>query len=164
MKKSQGFMANQNGKCCEQSLIPTFEKNGYTVVLNSFYEKNKDDFKKVDKLVLREVPFTSIYNHPGRTEFVIVNGDRKVRIEVKSQHFKGSVDEKMPYVYMNAVEAFPEKEVVILLEGNGMKKGAVDFLKNCVKNNYLDYKGKGKTIHVFDLAEFVNWFNHEYAA
>jgi hypothetical protein len=42
-----------------------------------------------------------------------------VRIECKWQQSAGSVDEKLPYLYLNAIESMPEDHVIIVYGGGG---------------------------------------------
>ncbi len=51
-------------------------------------------------------------------------GGRKYLIETKRQSVAGSVDEKLPYVFLNARENYPEFDFVLVLDGNGWKPGA----------------------------------------
>jgi SepF-like predicted cell division protein (DUF552 family) len=56
----------------------------------------------------------------------------KTRIECKWQQTAGSVDEKLPYLYLNTIEAMPEDQIMIIIDGAGWKKGAVDWLRRAV--------------------------------
>ena len=57
----------------------------------------------IPDLLVRRVPYQSIYGHRGVTEFLAVSASRglAVRIECKWQQSQGSVDEKFPYLYLN---------------------------------------------------------------
>ena len=120
----------------------------------------KNQEKYVGKpLLLKHVPYTSIYGHPAVSEFVAVEpSGTRTRIECKWQQSSGSVDEKFPYVYLNALEAVPEEHVIILVDGGGAKPNAVAWLKNAAKNG-LYKTNKNKNIEVMSLAEFTAWAN-----
>ena len=86
--------------------------------------------------------------------------DCEIRIECKWQQSNGSVDEKFPYLYLNCIEAMPEKEIVIIVDGDGAKAGAITWLQETVKSKkYTSDSNNDKTIHVFSLAEFIKWAN-----
>jgi hypothetical protein len=63
---------------------------------------------------VRNVPYTSLYGCESRSEFVAVDRLRHVRIESRWHETAGAVDEKFPYLVLNAVEGMPENEVLIL--------------------------------------------------
>lgn len=158
MKNEQGAIANKNGKKLESDLTELFEENNFPVIKYSIYKKTPEKFKGINDYILNNVPYTTIYGHRGYTEFVLVTGDRRARIEVKSQNSAGSVDEKIPYVLENMIEAYPEKEAILITEGKGFKSGHRSYLKQKIEGNFLDYKGKGKTLYAFNLAEFIPFF------
>jgi hypothetical protein len=151
-KITQGAMANKNGRTVENMMIPLFEASGFKVVKHKEINSNIGD-----RYVIKNAPYTSIYNHKAKTEFVIVNGERRIRIESKYQSVAGSVDEKFPYMMYNAIYTYPEKEVIFVIDGGGCKVGAKEWLQNQIKS----YSGE-KIIKLMDLKEFVNWFNHEF--
>ncbi|WP_417022461.1 PD-(D/E)XK nuclease superfamily protein, partial [Bilophila wadsworthia] len=97
----------------------------------------------------------SIYGHRGVTEFLAVSASRglAIRIECKWQQSQGSVDEKFPYLYLNCIQAMPEREIILLIDGNGYKPGALAWLKQAVASQ------DAKLIHVFNLVEFLVWAN-----
>ncbi len=162
---SQGAKANKTGSICEGILIPLFVKNGYTVIKFCEFEKNRNykrkpnKYKDVKKLVLKNAPYKSIYNHKGFTEFLIINKekDRTIRLEVKYQQSSGSVDEKYPYVWLNCVYSFQENEIIILIVGTGAKEGAVRWLKAQAEEKWL--LDKNKTVSIMNIDEFIEFFN-----
>ena len=99
-----------------------------------------------------------MYHHDGNTEFLLKSKkfDCEIRIECKWQQSNGSVDEKFPYLYLNCIEAMPEKEIVIIVDGGGAKVGAITWLQETVKSKkYTSDYNNDKIIHVFSLAEFI---------
>jgi hypothetical protein len=162
-KKSQGAMANANGKVFEKMMIPVFEDNQFVVLSESAYLSNPSKYSTIDRYVLKNVKYTTIYEHEGKTEFVIVAGNRRIRVEAKYQSAAGSVDEKYPYMLLNGIYQYPEKEIIFVVDGKGYKPGAHKWLKEHIENNWLDYKNKyGKDIKLMNISEFMNWFNHEF--
>jgi hypothetical protein len=124
------------------------------------WEKNPERYGS--ELLLKNVPFETIYGHKGNTEFLLISKkyNLRIRIECKWQQTAGSVDEKLPYLYLNTIEAMPEKDVMILIDGEGFKAGAKTWLRKAVKDKlYTTDKNKDTNIMVFSLAEFFTWAN-----
>lgn len=42
------------------------------------------------------------------------------------------------------------------------KPGSREWLKTQISSNWLNFKSSGKKIRLMYIAEFVNWFNHEF--
>lgn len=160
MTISQGARANQNGKVFEEMMIPLFRANGFAVLTESELKKRGTD---TDRYVVKNARYETIYNEHGRTEFVIRDKDRQIRVEAKFQASAGSVDEKFPYMLLNGIEKYPETEIVFVVDGGGYKQGARQWLEDRIAENWLDYKQKGKNIKLMTITEFVNWFNHEFS-
>lgn len=122
----------------------------------------KEKRKLWGRLLLENVPFVTVYEHKGNTEFLLISKkyNLRIRIECKWQQSAGSVDEKLPYLYLNTIEAMPEKSIMILIDGGGWKTGAIKWLKDAVKQNKYTIKAnKDKQILVFNLADFFTWTN-----
>jgi len=160
MSTTQGSIANRQGKILERTVIPTFENYGFEVMLFSKWDKNPQNYGS--EFLLRNVPYKTIYGHPGRTEFLARSArlGLNTRIECKWQQSSGSVDEKLPYLYLNCLEAMPENEIIIVIDGGGMKPGALEWLLQAVEGQkYLGENAQQKSIQVFSISEFVSWAN-----
>lgn len=163
---TQGAQANLNGKVFEEMMIPIFKANGFEIFNESQLNKDKklqEHLSSIDKYVIKNASYITIYNEGGRTEFLIIYKERKIRVEAKYQASPGSVDEKYPYMLLNGIYKYPEKEVIFVVDGGGYKIGALTWLREQINNNWLDYKQKGKDIKLMSIVEFVNWFNHEFS-
>lgn len=163
---TQGAQANLNGKVFEEMMIPIFKANGFEIFNESQLNKDKklqEHLSSIDKYVIKNASYITIYNEGGRTEFLIIYKERKIRVEAKYQASPGSVDEKYPYMLLNGIYKYPEKEVIFVVDGGGYKIGALAWLREQINNNWLDYKQKGKNIKLMSIVEFVNWFNHEFS-
>ena len=117
------------------------------------------------ELLLENVPFKTIYGHRGHTEFLLISEKYglRTRIECKWQQVSGSVDEKLPYLYLNAIEAMPEKSIMILIDGPGWKAGAIKWLKDAIRNTaYMNNEKNKKDILVLSLSEFFAWANNTF--
>ena len=143
-----GAIANRQGNILEQQVRQAFASHGFREVAFAEYEKLASGSTlpgvPVPDLLVRRV-----------TEFLAVSASRglAIRIECKWQQSQGSVDEKFPYLYLNCIQAMPEREIILLIDGNGYKPGALAWLKQAVASQ------DAKLIHVFNLVEFLVWAN-----
>ncbi len=155
---------NKTGKLLEETVTTTFKKKGFEVVPYNKWKNHPEKYGK--EVLLINVPYKTIYNHPGRTEFLLISEkyNLKIRIECKWQQSSGSVDEKLPYLYLNVIETMPEDEIIILIDGDGWKAGAIRWLKEAVmgKKYTTNPVQRKKKIHVFSLKEFLTWANDKF--
>lgn len=160
---SQGAKANLNGKIFEEICTPIFRNHGFEVLSHVEFNKREKANTLPSKYVIKDAPFITIYGHKGKTEFLIVLEDehRKIRVENKYQAKAGSVDEKYPYTLLNAIQAYPEKEIIIIIDGGGYKAGARQWVVDRVKENWMDF-APDKDIKVMSIIEFTNWFNDNF--
>lgn len=177
----QGTLANKSGKTAESILLPLFNAYDYYITKYSNIIK-RPDLLNTNKIILENAPFKSIYNHDGKTEYLLINKlkNRKIRIEVKNQQQSGSVDEKLPNLFLNTIFSYPENEIILILDGNGWKNGAIAWIKNAVNeySNNFDLYVKSlkelsfmlankhinvtkKIIHVMNFSEFLAYFSTE---
>lgn len=155
-----GRSASRNGRQLETLVVSTFQLKGFPVV--PYRKWAPSPGKYGSEVLVRNVPYTTIYRLPGKTEFVLHSGryPHPVRIECKWQQENGSVDEKFPYVYLNAL-AMPEPEILLLIDGGGAKPGAINWLKaKAMENNRARFRLK--VINVLNLSEFVAWANRTF--
>ncbi|MDA8168719.1 MAG: hypothetical protein M0Z59_03345 [Nitrospiraceae bacterium] len=159
IEKNKGSQANVSGKLLERTVKEVFLSKGFQLVPYSEWKKNPEKFG--NELLLTRIPFVTIYKHPGHTEFLAVSQkyNFKIRIECKWQQAAGSVDEKLPYLYLNCIEAMPEEKIIIIIDGGGPKRGSIEWLKNSAKQNRYNKTGIPKDILVFSLTEFMAWSN-----
>jgi len=138
---NQGTKANQTGHRLEdkvEKLITT-----QLDVVSRKYSQTKDR----TNVLLKHVPYTNIYGSTRcRSEFLLCYKSRRIRIECKYQQSAGSVDEKLPYLFMNFTQSIPETEAIIVIEGNGFKIGAKEWLRK---------KCAGTKVSVMSLDEFT---------
>ncbi len=155
-----GAIANRQGNILEQQVRQAFVSHGFREVSFAEY-RNLISLERLPlgvpfpDLLVRRVPYLSIYGHRGVTEFLAYSESRglNIRIECKWQQSQGSVDEKFPYLYLNCIHAMPESEIILLIDGNGYKPGALNWLKQAAASQPV------KQIHVFNLVEFLIWTN-----
>lgn len=159
----KGTKGNITGNQLEVAVQTVLSGKGF--VIENFRKWSSNPAKYGDELLLMNVPFETIYKHKGNTEFLLLSQkyNLKIRIECKWQQVAGSVDEKLPYLYLNTIEAMPEKEIMILIDGDGWKEGAIEWLKSAVLNRKYTTKGNDdKNIKVFSLKEFFTWANNTF--
>ena len=136
----QGTKANKNGISLENLVEDCVVE--YLCVPSERYSQT--DLR--EDILLKGVPYTNIYgSNRCRSEFVLCLEGREIRIECKAQHSAGSVDEKLPYLYMNFTQTIEEDEAIIVIEGDGFKKGAKEWLRSMCK---------GTKVRVMSFAEF----------
>lgn len=158
MKK--GRKTNITGTQLEKAVQTVLLEKGFEIEMYRKWKKNPEKYG--EELLLKNVPFETIYGHHGNTEFLLISKkyDLKIRIECKWQQSAGSVDEKLPYLYLNSIEAMPENNIMILIDGDGFKAGAKKWLINAVESRlYTTESNENKEIKVFSLAEFFIWAN-----
>jgi len=156
----KGTKSNVTGNQLEVAVKTVLQGKGFEIINYRIWEKNKENYG--NELLLENVPFTTIYEHKGNTEFLLKSKKYglEIRIECKWQQVAGSVDEKLPYVYLNAIEAMPESTIMILIDGDGWKQGAIKWLKDAVEQKkYTTEELRNKKIMVFNLKEFFTWAN-----
>lgn len=156
----KGTKSNVTGNQLEQAVKTVLTGKGFELVNYRIWDKNKEHFG--EELLLENVPFITVYGHKGNTEFLLISKkyNLRIRIECKWQQVAGSVDEKLPYLYLNTIEAMPEKSILILIDGEGWKDGAIKWLKDAVKEKkYTTDENRNKEILVFSLTEFFTWAN-----
>ena len=157
---AKGRSANITGNQLEVAVQTVLLNKGFEIEMYRKWEKESENYGK--ELLLKNVPFETIYGHKGNTEFLLISEKYhlRIRIECKWQQSAGSVDEKLPYLYLNTIEAMPEKDIIILIDGDGFKKGAKTWLRNAVKEKlYTDETNNDTNVMVFSLAEFFTWAN-----
>lgn len=156
----KGTKSNVSGNQLEEAVRSVLTKKGFAHIKYREWKKNPDNYGK--ELLLENVPFTTVYEHKGNTEFLLISEkyNLRIRIECKWQQVSGSVDEKLPYLYLNTIEAMPEKSIMILIDGSGWKAGAIKWLKDAINNKkYTNDENRDKEIFVFNLTEFFTWAN-----
>lgn len=159
--RTQGNQANQTGNVLEQTIASTFASKGFEVLMYREWIKHPDAHSS--DLLLKNVPYDTIYGHKGNTEFLLKSErlDLEVRIECKWQQVAGSVDEKFPYLYLNCIETMSENEIILIVDGGGYKAGALAWLKAAVQERRYQ-TDPAKEIRVFSLVEFLTWANKNF--
>ena len=57
----------------------------------------------------------------------------------------------------------PENTIIIIIDGQGWKQGAIKWLKDAVAlKKYSNETNSSKQIHVLNLTEFFTWANNTF--
>ncbi len=126
---AQSPNASGSGLVLEQRIQNDLEAAGYEIIAAKDWDEARLYRTQDPRFVILDAPYRSIYGHRARIEFLIIKGSRQILVEAKRQYSSGSVDEKLPYVYLNAVNNLPERQFVLVLDGDGFKPGAIDWIK-----------------------------------
>ena len=161
---TQGGTANAFGSTLENQVISLMTNKGFVVAKYSDWINRPESYG--GELLLKRVPYTSIYGHCAHTEFLIhseLHG-LDVRVECKWQQVTGSVDEKFPYLYLNCVERMPELEIIIIVDGGGAKPQSTSWLRTVVnERRYMGEQHQNKSISVMTLTQFIVWVNRRFS-
>jgi hypothetical protein len=160
---SQGALANKSGSILEQLVEGTLSRHGFEVI--PFREYTGYEAKYGTELLLKNVPFRTLYDTDGKTEFLLLSAtyNLQIRIECKWQQSAGSVDEKLPHLYLSAIEAIPEDNIILLVDGKGFRPGAVEWLRKTAEaRRFIPNDKKNKNIVVMDTTEFLTWANNTF--
>ena len=150
-----GSEAVSNGQTLEKVIASAFVSKGFKE--QSFKSWSKTG-EQEGRFLLKNAPFRTLYGTSGKTEFLIQDAHRPgpIRLEAKWQQVSGSVDEKLPYLFLNAVHQMPEQHIIIVIDGPGWRQGAIDWLRHAADEQ------KKKQIDVFSLEQFLKWLNRAY--
>jgi len=150
--------SSNTGQSFEKTVQSIVESTGIPVVDYTALT----NYKTSSDVLVKRVPFESIYKRNSKTEFVLCKNGRKIRIECKFQSTRGSVDEKFTYAYLNAIESQPEEEIIFVIDGNGYTQEALEWIKNATKENLYVKPNVKKAMRVFNTYEFTNWVLNGY--
>lgn len=159
---TSGRRSNLSGSQLETAVQAVLSSKGFEIA--NYRDIEKQSLLVEEEVLIKNVPYTSIYGHRGKTEFLLKSKkfDIQARIECKWQQVSGSVDEKLPYLYLNAARSMPEKTILLIIDGAGWKQGAIDWLRHAVDFPLVELKPPGKEILVFSLTEFFTWANQRF--
>lgn len=156
----QGQKANSNGKWLENEIENTLSNYGilsvYHKQIGKRFGNNVVKDTKAPAFLIKNVPYTNMFGGQSRGEFVLqIKNYGPIRIECRFQKVSGSVDEKIPYLIGNCY-SFPEKDVILVLEGTGMREAARNFAKNAARAI------AHKNIRIFTLNQFKAWARRKF--
>lgn len=150
--RTPGAEANASGKFLESIVELQAKEHGYTI-LRWNDRPAPGPCGYVDRLLLKNVPYVNIYGTTSRSEFIVISESSFAVIECRWQSVGGSVDEKWPYLILNAEKLILDKicnVVVILYGGGGARPESILWSKQRVSGR--------SDIRVLNQDEFRLWF------
>ena len=152
---SQGGESNDSGRWLENTVERTCVELGYLVKTFADDQNNSDLFQP--QVLIKNVPYQNLYGRQSRIEFVLVDERYNLRIpiECKTQETSGSVHEKLPYFYLNAIRCMSENNVAFVYSGKWFTeqpagKASIEWLKNAAKTG-LFAPDQRKRIHIVEV-------------
>jgi site-specific DNA-adenine methylase len=153
MNKTQGgSIANKTGNELEVFINNRLVREGYVFV---------PKIRFIASQTLAQPIYTrqfnlgkTIYNTVWQCDFILYHPIKHSNcfvIESKWQQSSGSADKKYPYTILN-IKKQSVYDAIIIIDGDGYKKGALQWLKDQVHGNL-----KG----VFSMSEFTTWTNKQ---
>jgi len=150
---TQGGRAVRTGNALERIVKNALDDNKYTFVASRRF---------IAACCLPQPLYTSqinvgksIYGTNLISDFMLYHPEKwpdQLVIECKWQQSSGSVDEKYPYNVLNIREIYP-CPAIILLDGEGYKTGAAEWLRRQVDGQ--------KLLAVFNMMQFQTWVNND---
>ena len=152
--ETSGARANRTGGNLEGFVEDTLKREGYSEFWNH-KDQIYNNIKSIGgKQYAKQVPIgETIYNSKRRCDFIIFNQEKfedGLVIECKWQSSAGSVDEKYPFLIFNIIKS--GVPTIILLDGDGYKKAAMEWLKEQVDP-------RRSIIGVYNMKEFQQKVN-----
>jgi len=151
----QGKNANFTGKKFEDKVEDIIVAKGVVPIPYTKWVNNKISIPDgVTKILFKQVAYTKLWGTTGRNDFkLVLPKGRSVRIDVRCQATPGSVEEKICYLFETAVHCYPNSEVIIILDGLGVRPSIRKWIEG--KAQAI----KHKSIKVMTLSRFREWVN-----
>ena len=113
---------------------------------------NQNTLGHVPVVLFKQVPYIGVIGSQGKSDFLLCNNlsGNKIRIEVKAQFVGGSADEKLDRLINNCA-VFKERDVIIIMEGNGFRPGTREYIVNIAS------KIPDKNINIFNIGQFRSY-------
>ncbi len=175
---SGGAEANRSGLTWEAWIKTLAERQDFTI-----HHHNQRAACTIPveqrRIVWTHAPYKTIFHNikqPSRasTEYMVECGADQVRIECKWQGVAGSVDEKYPFMYLNAVLTMTEGTVVFALGGDYFEDGkgseVREWLRNACANPPLWFSTEvresmsRRQLIVLTTNSFAKWFRERFPA
>ena len=154
---TKGARANKSGIILENQVENILRTYNYFQISPHLPKKQQREFILnsilLPKRYAKQVHIgTGIYDTDIYVDFFVVGlpiMPKGLIIECKWQESGGSVDEKFPYLNLNIQNSYPAPTIIVI-GGEGMRGGAVDWLKARVEDNH-------NLVGVYTLDRFIAW-------
>jgi PD-(D/E)XK nuclease superfamily domain len=173
---SGGSEANKSGLTWEAWVKTLAEKQNFSV--RNYSLRAECSTPIVDRrIVWTHAPYKTIFHNTKKprktsTEYLVECGTDLVRIECKWQGVSGSVDEKYPFMYLNAALTMTEDTVVFALGGEYFEHGKGDEVREWLRNvcaeppdwfsNEIRERLKQRELLVLTTNTFAKWFRERF--
>lgn len=149
--------AVESGQVLQGFVRKQLKPKGFSFVTHREWLKDTSERNSNEKIVITSVPYTSMYGHRGRMQFLLKAPtlQRDVYIVPRIQNVRGSVDEKLPYFYYNYRRLLENNDVMVVLAGKGWKSESVQWLRDMAKNE--------KGFIIYNHEQFAEWVNQMFS-
>ena len=141
--------ANLSGGSLERRLALKFKAANFEIIRYKDWRESLLYTTRKPRFVILDAPYQSVFGHRAKIEFLVIINNRQILVEAKRQMVAGSVDEKLAYVYLNAVHNIPNRDYVLVMEGHGFKPEAQDWIRRMARST------DGFTVLTF--SDFDDW-------
>ncbi len=128
--QTQGREANHSGQFLEEAIEREFGRRG--IASETWKQSARGNGHLfAHRRLTKRVPYASLYGgRASYSEFVYFVGlSPFLRIECRWQEKPGSVDEKFPYLFLNARDHMPEPNIWLVIDGDGARPKGIAWLK-----------------------------------
>ena len=156
-----GTKANKNGRGFENYITLPFLSKGFVIAEYNDWHHHNNAYGK--DLLIHNYPYYDITNTKGKMEYFILSETYglKSRIECKWQGSHGSVDEKLPKLYLDCIGPGNPDHSIIIIDGGGHRKRYIEWLKHAAASKlYINDSNNNKHVDIMSLVEFINWVNN----
>lgn len=127
--QTSGGTANAEGASLEATIEAVLVEQGFEIIPARDWRQSMVYERDALRVAVTNAPYQTIYGGRSYIEFLLLMDDRQILIEAKRQSRSGSVDEKLPFVYLNALANLPDSEFVLVMDGEGWRRGARDWIE-----------------------------------
>ena len=149
--------AVRSGKKFEKRILQLFQDFG---VKTSKYRDWKKEEDPQSRILLQNVPHQmSLFGKRGITEFLFrwPARDVEVRIDAKYQRVRSTSRRRIVYAVLNALEHFPERHIIFVIDGPGWSEGAIRWAKSAGTRYHKFANHPDKKVEVMTYGEFQAW-------
>lgn len=149
----QGSNANRAGKDLENKIEELMiAKGAFPISYRAWLADKVAIPPYVKKVLYKQVDYTKLWGTNGKSDFVLESAALgSIRIDSRYQGVAGSVDEKVCYLLETAEKCYPERHVIIVIDGPGIKPEIREWM--ILKASAV----KHKKIEIMNFAQFEIW-------
>lgn len=149
----QGEKAVISGLDFDEEIGVVLQQHGFSIV--------NDAAGQEGNIAVRNVGYETLYGTQGRFDYVLYAPflPDPVWIEANNQNAAGTTDEKLPYLFLSALQNAPAQHVILVLGGDGRRAGAMQWIKEAQSDpRWAAFSNiSSKRIDVMSREEFSTW-------